>query len=285
MKIQPILAALLMAALTANAALGQTPTQEPYYPRPAAVGPATPTGPRPTQVGEIVPATGGLSDWITYRRDCCEGPFDRVTPLFSEIYLRAGPSIPFGGQTLSRQLDTGWSIAGGWRALFFNEPLTRAWVFDAHIMNTNEGAGRFNTQFPVTFFHNGVRSDLVVFEGVAGRKTFSIQNSNRTLVGAGLGREWYLWRSADTEGMHWRVGADAGGRWGSHRINFSEFGHISDVIGSAYGAVHTDLEFPWRRWHFQTGVRVEYAYTWSDILQVTSDVQELSVFLSFGVRY
>jgi hypothetical protein len=32
-------------------------------------------------------------------------------------------------------------------------------------------------------------------------------------------------------------------------------------------------------------VRIEWVYTWSDVLQRTSDVQDLSVLLTVGVRF
>jgi len=275
---------VMIAAAWLIGAVGnaQQPGYQPTFPATAPLGrngSAEPT----SQPGGA--DRSGLSDWIVYRRDCCEGRHGAVTPLYTELYLEAGPSIPVGGQTLSRELKTGWSIAGGARALFFNEQHSRAWVVDAHIINTNESAGVLNTQFPLTFFHNGVRSDLVVFEGVAGRKTFSIQNSNRTMVGLGLGRNWYPWNPADSEGNKWRIGIDSGGRYGSHRINFSEFGHVTDVVGGIYAGAHSDVEIPWRGIVWHAGVRFEWAYTWSDILQQTSDVQDLNLFVTVGLRY
>jgi hypothetical protein len=185
------------------------------------------------------------------------------TPLYTELYLNAGPSVPVGNGTLSQELKTGWSITGGTRALFFNEPQTRAWVVDAHIINTNQSAGRQNTAFPVAFSHNGQKSSDVLFKGQTGLTDFTLQNANRTLVGLGFGREWYAWQPATSDGRMWRFGLDSGGRWGSQRVNFNEFGHLTDVVG----------------------VRVEWAYTWSDVLQRTSDSQDLNVLLSAGIRY
>ncbi len=283
MKTKLTFGAMLMAGwLAASGVYAQAPVYQPLYPAPSLTAPNTPV--KRTDES-LVPATGGLSDWITYRREYSEGPHGRVTPLYTEFYMQSGPTFPIGGMTLSRELKVGWSIAGGLRALFFDESHTSAWVVDGHIINTNESAGRQNTQFPLTFFEKGVRSDLVVFEGVAGRKTFSLQNSNRTLVGLGLGREWYLRQPANSEDLKWRFGIDGGGRWGSHRVNFSEFGHLVDVAGSIYAAAHTDAEFAWGVSIVHAGIRFEWAYTWSDILQQTSDVQNLSVLMTVGLRY
>lgn len=283
MKTKRWLSVMILAAwLIGSAGNAQQPTDQPVFPPPSplAVNGTPEQSPPPGAA-----YTGGLSDWILYRRDCCKGRHGNLTPLYTELFLESGPSIPVGGMTLSRELKTGWSILGGARALFFNESQTCAWVVEGHIINTNESGGAQNTQFPLTFFPNGVRSDEVVFEGVAGRKTFSIQNSNRTLVGAGLGRDWYLWRPADREGRMWRVGVDAGGRYGSHRINLSEFGHLTDVVGGMYAGAHAAMEIPLRSLTLRAGVRFEWAYTWSDILQRTSDVQDLNLLLTVGVRY
>jgi len=279
MKTKRWLGVLIVAGwLTGSAAHGQSTLDQPIFPPPSPLGKNGET----TPVKEpMMPSIGGLSDWIVYRRDCCESPVGRRTPLFSEIYLNVGPSIPIGGQTLSRELQTGWSVTGGARALFFNEPLTKAWAFDIHIINTHESAGRHNTPFAVTVFHRGIRTDF----GVGGAPGATLQDSNRTLLGMGWGREWYLRRPADDDGCKWRFGIDVGGRWGSHRVDLNEFSHLNDVIASMYTAAHSDLEFLWGRCLFHAGVRVEWAYTWSDILQQTSDVQDLSVLLTVGVRY
>ena len=283
MKTKRWLSVLIAAAwLIGSIGNAQHPGSEPVFPAPSPLAPnAVPD--RPVQT--VAAYSGGLSDWIVYRRECCEGMHGRQTPLYTELYLQAGPSMPVGGTTLSRELKTGWSIAGGVRAVIFNEQHTSAWVVDGHLINTHESAGRQDTQFPLTFFHNGVRSDLVVFEGVAGRRTFSLLDSNRTMVGLGLGREWYPWNPADSHGRKWRFGVDSGGRYGSHRVNFNEFGHLTDVVGGMYAGLHSDLEVPWRGMVWHGGVRFEWAYTWSDVLQRTSDVQDLNVFLSIGLRY
>ncbi len=227
---------------------------------------------------------GGLSDWIVYRRPGCEGAHGHVSPMYTELYLQAGPTFPVG-TTLSRELRAGWSITGGLRALFFNEGLTSAWTIDGHIINTNLGAGGEGKPFDVTFFHNGVRSDLVVHEGVAGRKSFTVQVSNRTQVGLGVGKEYYLWAPADAPGKKWRLGYDLGGRYGSHRVDFNEFGHMTDVVGGLYAACHSDIEIPCGRLLWQFGARLEWAYTWSDVLQTISDVQDVSLLIRGGIRY
>lgn len=279
MKATRLLGLILLSVLcTGSIALGQQPPYKPIYSVPS---PLSDADSEANGDATYVPA-GTLSDWIVYRRDCCEGRHGLCTPLYTEVYLRAGPSFPVGSATLSKELQTGWSIAGGARFMLFNEPLTKAWVVDAHLINTHQDAKGAGTSFPVTIFRAGVRENFGV-NGEPGGVT--VKSSNRALAGLGFGREWYPWQPADFEGRKWRVGADFGGRYGTHNLSLNETRRITDVIGAVYAAAHTDLEFPCRNVMFHTGVRLEWAYTWSDILQRTSDVQDISIFLTAGVRY
>ena len=83
----------------------------------------------------------------------------------------------------------------------------------------------------------------------------------------------------------WRVCLDAGGRYGSSRGDFFEITHETDVIGGMYTGLQTDLEIPCRRCVCHFGARVEYGYTWSDMLQRESDMQDINVLFEIGVRY
>jgi hypothetical protein len=114
----------------------------------------------------------------------------------------------------------------------------------------------------------------------------TIRNSNRTLVGLGVGKEWFLLRAANEPGCHWRVGVDGGPRYGTEDMQFNEIRHRTDTLGGLYSAVHTDIEIPYGRWFFSCGLRCEWAYTWSDnILQRKTDVQEIMTLINFSVRY
>jgi len=113
----------------------------------------------------------------------------------------------------------------------------------------------------------------------------TVRDSNRTLVGLGFGKEWYLWGSIVDPGNKWRIGVDGGGRYGSGSMTFNEIRHRTDVLGGLYAAAHTDFEIPHGRCFLYWGLRCEWAYTWGDILQRQSDVQEINVLATFGVRY
>src|SRR5947207_13059859 len=92
--------------------------QEPSYPdsQPPPVTQEAAPPERPT------PDTGGsgLSKWITYdRNDCCIGRGHGM-PILTEALFRVGPSFPMGGEYFGRNLDVGWMIEGGARAMFFD---------------------------------------------------------------------------------------------------------------------------------------------------------------------
>jgi len=101
-----------------------------------------------------------------------------------------------------------------------------------------------------------------------------VHNINRASAGLGLGREWYIWQPATDDGCKWRLGADLGGRYGSERANFNEFGHTVDVVGSLYASAHSELEFLCGHILVHAGLRLEWSYTWSDVLQRNSDSQD-----------
>jgi hypothetical protein len=283
---------VLMAAgwLTGSVALGQQP-YEPIYPAPSPFAPPTEYAPEP------VPARTGLSDWIRYQRDCCEGTHGRLTPLYTELYFGGGASFPIakGTSDLSHELQTGWTLMGGARALLFNEEMTRAWVFDLHIINIHQYTGAHNRTFPLTVFQNGVPVTSGVTangNGVGTEPNFNLEDMNRTMVGLGFGREWYLWQPADFDGLKWRIGLDGGGRYGTERLNVvnsARSAHTTDVVEGAYLALRSDLEVPCGNVLFQAGLRLEWAYTFSDILQQDrpgqSNMQDLTLLFTIGARY
>jgi hypothetical protein len=286
MKTIRSLCVLMVAGwLTCSVALGQQPAYEPVYP------PPSPFAPLPDDAPALVPARSGLSDWILYRRDCCEGSHGKLTPFYTELYFGSGPSFPIRGTSVfSNELETGWTLMGGARGLLFNEEMTRAWVFDLHIINIHQYAGAHNTAFPLTVTPNGISITSGVTPSAGGgfEPNFRLEDVNRTMVGLGFGREWYLWKPADFDGCMWRIGVDGGGRYGSERLNVvngARSAHTTDVINGAYVAARSDLEMPCGNVMFQAGLRLEWAYTFTDILQRPSDVQDLTLLVTVGVRY
>jgi hypothetical protein len=115
----------------------------------------------------------------------------------------------------------------------------------------------------------------------------TVGSLNRTFVNIGLGREWYLMGTAHSAAPSWRAGFDGGGRWGSEDLRTHELQHRSDVIGGAWASLHTDVEVPYGAFIFQGGLRFEWDYTWSDVLQLqnNSDLQEINLMFTAGVRF
>jgi hypothetical protein len=287
MKTIRSLCVLIVAGwLTGSVALGQQPAYEPVYP------PPSPFAPLPSDTQAPVPAQSGLSDWIRYTRDCCEGTHRKLTPLYTELYFSGGASFPVARNTsaFSGELETGWTLMGGARGLLFNEDLTAAWVFDLHVINIHQYAGAHNRAFPLTVFQNGVPTTSGVTPSAGGgfEPNFNLEDVNRTMAGLGFGREWYLWKPADFDGFMCRFGVDGGGRWGSERLNVvdgARSAHKVGVIEGTYLAAHGDLEMPCGNVMFHAGMRLEWAYTFSNILERFSDVQDLTLLFTVGVRY
>jgi hypothetical protein len=235
-------------------------------------------GPKPVPREAVAAPTNfhqsaGLSDWILYRRhDCCDGPLGGDPPFGNELYLRVGPCFPLSGR-MGDVLETGWAIQGGARALCYNPSETAAWVVDASLSNYNNDGNRPDVRFPITF-------------GDGSSQQVSVTGFNRTFVTLGGGHEWYLGGRSKDEGNTWRVGLDGGGRYGTAKADFREIRHRTDVIGGVYVAGYADFELPISSCCvFFGGVRTEWSYTWSDILQRQSDVQDLNVLFTLGVNY
>lgn len=244
----------------------------------------TDPAPAPELVPPALAPVPRLSDWMTYTKPDCCGPIGRNGMVGTELYARSGWSFPVGGSIFNTVLDNGWMIAGGARVLFFNEPADTAWVVDLG-MSYNYNHGR-NEDFPITLF---------VLQPAGGRirRDVTVRAYNRTYVNASLGQEWFLNHSANNRcGWTWRAGWDAGGRYGTSRVDLDEFGMRSffrrnDVIGAVFGAIHSDIEVPCGCCTFVGGLRVEWGYNWSDIFQQgnPADLQEVNALVNLGVRY
>jgi hypothetical protein len=237
--------------------------------------------------------SGRVSDWITYPRapGCC-GPVGGNGPIGSEIYVRSGLSFPINGAVFGNVLQTGWAIEGGGRALFFNPAVDAAWTVDLGVSNFNYNAHKPEPRFPL--FDVPSRSTNAVGQTVNNpvpRLDVSVASLNQTFANVAIGREWYLLGRADCHdgngGLLWRVGFDAGGRWGSAKVDLNEIRHLTHAVGGIFVAVHSDVEVPCGCCIFQAGIRGEYDDTWSDVLQRQNDanLQTLNVMITLGVRF
>jgi hypothetical protein len=249
------------------------------------------TAPPPTQAdasaeaaptSQQLPQMFQLSSWILGDKhqccNCCGGS----GPIQTEPFFRIGTSIPLGTGTVASVLQTGWYVGGGARTLFFDTEMCHAWTVELGIANiANHAHAPPYTGIPLTIIVPTATTPALT------SLSATLEALNRTYLDVGGGYEWYLWGSAACHERTWRVGCDAGGRWGSEKADFNEIPHRTDVIGGMWTAVHTDLEIPCGCCTFQAGLRIEYGYTWSDIMQIQnkSDTQDLSILFDIGVRF
>jgi hypothetical protein len=234
-------------------------------------------------------STSGLSSWITGNRQECLGPLGGNGPIRSELYLRVGPSVPIGGGFFHDTLKTGWDIQGGGRTLFFNTQGDAAWILDLSISNINN-TGRNPNQ--TATLHNVIVPGPPSFTGGATSimvpsLDVSTRSLNRTFVNLGFGRDMYLYGAPDAEGLSWRVGVDGGGRYGSAKLETHEIKHRTDTIAGIFASIYSDLEYPYGCITLLAGFRIEWDYTWMDILQHqnNSDLQDLNLLFTAGFRF
>lgn len=272
-----------MALLTWALGLASAQAQNPPAPTREQTAPRAIVGGQP---GEIVTEPGALSEWITYDSYGNSGMVGAGIPVLSELFLRSGLSVPTSAGSLGRVLDVGWDIEGGGKLLFFNPTVDRAWVVWAGITNISNYARDQRTTFDITdFFQTGINpfTNQPIIEKKDVKVT--VNRLNRTYVDLALGREWYLWGSANTPENRWRVGIDSGGRWGSAKIDLNEIPHRTDVIGAWFTGFYGDLAIPVGACTVLGGVRGEIDYTWSDILQGSNDVMSINVLFSLGILF
>jgi hypothetical protein len=219
--------------------------------------------------------------------DCCGPTGGR--PLGAELFFRTGVALTGGDGIMADSVKSGWLVEGGHRLIFFNDPADAGWLLTASLSNVhNSGenpAPRLNLL--------NVRITDPVLQGQRNIPSANVElrSLNRTFVTLGLGRLWYLSgdgiKNCERCNRNWRIGLDAGGRWGTAKAEFAELRHFTDTIAGIYAAGFTDLEFPIGCCMLQTGLRIEWDYTWSDILQIQnkSDLTGVNLLWSIGLRY
>jgi hypothetical protein len=234
-----------------------------------------------------LPTNTGLSDYILYRRDngcnCVEGG---GRPMMIEIFMRSGVSTPVGGTLLGRELNAGWRIEAGGRSLWFDPTWTKAWTLEANLINTYNGA-QGNQQIPLNVWNTNQTTGQATFLhfGQNGVPGVTVRGLNRTGVGLGVGREWYLFGAANAPGNRWRIGWDGGGRYGSMKMDLNETKHRVRVFENGYAAAHSDYEYACGNCIYYAGFRAEWDYTATTILQRQSDFQDLNWLITLGVRW
>jgi hypothetical protein len=281
----------------------------------------TPGGPEDRGTPGITDYLGYLRPW-----NCC-GPLGRDGPITSEVFVRPGLSFPIGGSLLGRVLAPGGMVEGGGRVLFFTPKQDLAFTVELGIASiwwkadVNDTVFIHNFPQPrrsvgTTFFQGQTFTNGQVITSPTGNAVIDLipaipittSSVNQTYVHASLGHEVYLWGVGDcsTPECRWRVGYDMGGRWGSAKLVFQEqffvtpdpttgtptvrpmpFKHRTDTVGGMFFALHSDLEIPTKCCLFFVGVRTEFAYIWSDILQRenNTDLMMINLMANVGLRF
>jgi hypothetical protein len=255
--------------------------------------PPAPTGRPPAgtaitggQPAEFLGPPATLSQWITYSYGDF-GPVGGGIPVQSEVFLRSGFAVPTSVGNLGAVLELGWDIEAGGKLLFFDPAVERAWTVWASISNVANRGRDTDQGFVIVdqtpFFQVGV--DPKTNQPIYAPKKVTVQSLNRTFVNLAIGREWYLFGSANTPENRWRVGVDTGGRWGSASVRLNEIQHRTDVIGGVFTGFYGDATFQVGACTILTGLRGEWDYTWSDILQISSDVMSINVLFTAGLLF
>lgn len=242
------------------------------------------------------PQTEPGSRWITNGPCLCDGA-GQSPPIAAEVYFRTGISTPFASSfnhhdVLGRDMRAGFLYQFGIRTLFFDAPATRAWAVDVSISHIDNGQDP-DIGYPLAVIDftgdidplTGQPEVKLIQFGTPNLPAVHIRETHRTYLNLGVGRDSYWSASADDPGRRFRIGWDIGARYGALSQEYDRIKHRTDVIGGAFFGVHGEFEFPtsWGAWH--AGVRCEYSYTWSDILQRASDIQEINTMATFGIRY
>lgn len=279
-----ILGALTLTLLAGTASQAQSPAMAVMDKEAARLDMPSPP---PDMAPNGSPYGTGLSPWITYSRQGCCGQLGGDGPIQSETYIRTGPSLPIEGAFFGHTLETGWLIQGGGRVLFFDPPQERAWTVDLSISNIYNHGQRSdltrtltNLAVPSPIQIGGQAPNNIIIPSFP----VTVHYLNRTFANLGFGQEYYLWGAANTNDPACRIGWDFGGRWGSANLALNELRHRTDVIGGVFWALHTDYEIPWGKVLFTGGFRLEWDYTWSDVLH-DADVEDLNFLITAGVRF
>ncbi len=279
---------------------GTGPLSSAFRPAPAGVnaeGIAIDEGSPPPPPMVPIPLAPPYSPYLNYPHSpCCCGPIGKCGgPFGYDVFLRSGLIFPIGSSIFDKVLQTGWEIEGGGQLYMFNKPQTAAWIATMSVANFYNGTGNFN--IPVTLFNVPVELPPAANSAFPVRtiKTFpslelTVNYLNMTFANLYIGREWWLCGSADpgqTTGLNWRVGFDSGGRWGSAKIAFNEIQHRTGVVGGVDCAIYSYLEYPFRCGIPFAGVRFEYNYIWTGLLQRQNpgDFQSLNLLFQLGVRF
>lgn len=257
-----------------NPSLNSTPTNPSPLPEGMLPAPIDPnTSPPATTLS--LPPGAVASPWLDPSCPECCGPIGYNGPIGSELYLRSGAALSIGDGEINERVQVGYDLRGGGRTLLFNPAADRAWVLDIGVGYT---------------YNNGKQDDVgFLVDG----ELLSIRGLHRTSFSFGLGREWFLLRPVtDCTGPNVRFGVDVHGHYGSSHMDLNVVGFADgyrrehDAFGGYAVGIQTGIEIPFNSWFWTLGTRLEWRYTYLDLLpNFGGGFHDLNILFSSGIRF
>ena len=267
-------------------------------PLPNVEGPATSVltaSPLRAGPGTGLPPGTVESPWVGgCRAGGCSGPVGANGPVTYELYFRTGPNFVIGGgESLSAALGTGWIVSGGGRSLFLNPAGDAAWVIDLGLSYTYTNGSQDRTLFVAT--PQATNAQTGALNGPDQINAFRLESMTRTSFNYAVGRDWFLngpgYLPIESSWNN-RVGLDVGGRWGTARANLipaqnpDQYLRKSGVTQSFVLGAHWNCEVPVGAWILFGGTRVEWAYTWTNVIPPEDgNIQDLNLLFTCGFRF
>jgi hypothetical protein len=241
-----------------------------------------------------LPAGSVCSPWTGPGGTGCCGPVGGNGPILSEFFFRTGVNFLISGNILKDTLQSGTVQSFGARSLFFNPEGSKAWTAEIGIDYFFNNSTKGDQEFPIDVISPPNNPDIqtTLFAG--------IREYHRAALHVAFGRELFMYAPAYNACRNFRFGWDLGGRYGYSRLNLNvfpenpddptereQFNKRADTFGTFFVSLHADAEFPvFECKSFVVGIRSEYGYNWSDIVQLfDSDTQEVNIMLNFGLKY
>ncbi|HEX3152022.1 MAG TPA: hypothetical protein VHR66_28370 [Gemmataceae bacterium] len=265
----PATKGLVLPPAVASPIDSPAPTVLDVAPPPASVAADASVGPIPAPSAVAQPVSGCAAP----TGDCC-GPVGAHGPIGQDVYLRVGPTFALGHGLLAKGLDIGVMGQFGARSLFFNPAGDSAWVLDGHVIYT---------------YNNATGNDVATVR----QEPVTVRALHRSAIGLGIGRDHFLAGPGFVGGIwdaNLSYGWDAGARWGAGHVDLnpvleSGYRRNYDVFGQPFVGLHAELNIPVGAYTCIMGGRLEWDYTFSDILPKQGSFQEISALFEIGVRY
>jgi hypothetical protein len=215
-------------------------------------------------------------------------------PISYELNTLVGPSLPVAGGGFKGRLEVGWEVGGDIRTLWFNRAGDAAWAIEFGLSYTYNRGKQQDTPLEV-FARQPLNTTTGLPSGPDQLAVFGIRGLNRSNLNISVGRDWFVdgpgYVGTDCH-INWRFGGDIGFRWGTGHVDLvpqadpGNYFRRSGITDSFFLGVHADREVNMGGWIFFSGLRVEYDYTWTNLIpDQNGDLISINLLLYTGVRY